>query len=188
MAEIELTKGKKSIIDDDDFDLISAYKWHAAGRYAGTQLWDAAAKKRTYLMMHNLIINPPKGQVVDHINGDSLDNRRSNLRIASNQQNSWNRRPRADSGFLGVRKSGDQWMAAIYPNLTPISLGSYETKELAAAAYNEASAIIYGEFANLNDVEKVDGILERIIFAKKKSIERLQQEIKFLTEGCYERV
>lgn len=183
MALIELTKGKKSIIDDEDFALVSAYKWHLAGRYAGTQLWDSATKKRTYLMMHNLIIHPPEGHVVDHINGDPLDNRRSNLRIASNQQNSWNRRPRSDSGLLGVRKSGDQWMAAIYPNLTPISLGTYETKELAAAAYNEASKVIYGEFASLNDVEKVDGILDRIISAKKKSIERLQQEIKFLTEG-----
>jgi hypothetical protein len=103
--------------------------------------------------MHHHLILPPDGYVVDHINGDGLDNRRSNLRLATVAQNAWNskkRNPR--SGYKGVWFAKDKrlWRAAIVCNRKRIHLGYFKNKIAAAHAYDAAARKLHGKFANCN--------------------------------------
>jgi hypothetical protein len=106
--------------------------------------------------LHNLILNPPRGFIVDHINGDTLDNRRCNLRIASKAQNARNARKRkkSSSPFKGVHKTVDRWMARITFEGTTHYLGHFNTQEEAAVAYDTAALKYFGEFARLNFPKK----------------------------------
>lgn len=99
-----------------------------------------------------LIVDAPEGLVVDHINGNPLDNRRENLRLCTVKENNWNRRRRigGSSRFKGVSRAGNRWKAIIWPNGSQKYLGSYADPEEAARAYDRAAAEEYGEFACLN--------------------------------------
>lgn len=107
--------------------------------------------------MHRVIANPADNEVVDHINGNTLDNRRSNLRPCLQRDNSRNRRiPRVKSKtstFKGVwkdiRRKG--WLASIRVNYRTVHLGAFSTEELAAIAYDNAAKLHFGEFANTNE-------------------------------------
>lgn len=100
--------------------------------------------------MHRAIM----GGLADHKNGDTLDNRRSNLRQATAQQNTWNRARASNntSGFKGVcpRKDRGTWLAAIRYNEKLKKLGTFHSKEAAAMAYDRAARALFGEFAALN--------------------------------------
>jgi len=102
-------------------------------------------------------MNPPKGVVVDHINGDSLDCRRANMRICTNVENVRNSRKRSDntSGYKGVSIDKEtrlkkRWRAYINYKGKRMCLGRHMTKEDAAKAYNVAAKKYFGEFARLN--------------------------------------
>ena len=143
-----------AFVDDDDFDLVSQHAWHRAPRkqvvYARTNLPDGRSE-----YMHRLIMGCPDRQV-DHRNGDGLDNRRENLRLATNAQNSANQRPRGGSSrFKGVAlcKQTGRWEANIRVNYRQRKLGRFDTEEQAAAAYDAAAAEAFGEYAHLNLVE-----------------------------------
>lgn len=104
--------------------------------------------------MHRLLTGCPEGLVVDHINGDSLDNRRSNLRICTQRQNRWNRakRMRAQSKFKGVwfDKDRDLWIAQIGHDSDRLRLGAFEREEDAARQYDRAARLLFGAFARTN--------------------------------------
>ena len=88
MKKIPLSQGQFSLVDDEDFDILSKFKWYySKGRNTNYAI---AANNRKLIRMHRLIMNPKKGFVIDHINGDGLDNRRENLRICSYSHNSMN--------------------------------------------------------------------------------------------------
>lgn len=95
MKEIPLTQGQVALVDDEDFDRVSKYNWSARkfsnGFYAYRGWVDSKTKKVKNHSLGVFLLNPPKGSVVDHLNGNPLDNRKSNLRVASKQQNTWNR-------------------------------------------------------------------------------------------------
>jgi hypothetical protein len=103
-------------------------------------------------------MDAPDGVQVDHINRNTLDNRRSNLRLCTASQNRYNQKPRKDSvtGFKGVSfhpdKKVKQWQAKIIVEGRKISLKYHATAEEAALAYNRAAVIHHGEFARLNEV------------------------------------
>ncbi len=109
--------------------------------------------------LHRLLLKPPDGYFVDHINMDRLDNRRCNLRVATKAQNSYNRPARTDntSGYKGVWLRCDAktkaWIAEIRVNGKKVHIGTYSTKEAAALAYNDAAKKYHGVFARLNDVK-----------------------------------
>lgn len=161
MKTIKLTKGLYAKVDDEDFERLNKYKWCAARNSSKSNIYyaiTAVKKDGKYknVKMHRLLLNPPEGDVCDHINGDGLDNRKINLRSASNQQNAANRKQLGNnntSGFKGVFwEKGRYWAARIQVKGKNIRLGFFKTKEEAAMAYNEGAKKYYGNFARLNNI------------------------------------
>lgn len=184
-AEIQLTKGYVALIDEADLPIINKYKWHASERknsaIAQTSWRDKITGIKGHLLMHRFLLNAQTGQSVDHINGNTLDNRRENIRIATAQENSWNSKARGVSGFKGVRPVGRMWLASIAPNDIEINLGQYDTPETAAGVYDLVAKIVYGEFARLNNISCDPALLEELIAKKRRWLSRIEQEIAILT-------
>lgn len=134
-------------VDDEDYVWLSKWKWSYNGKYAHRNV---IGNKN--ILMHRLIIGAEKGEVVDHINLDKLDNRRSNLRKCTNSDNQHNSGLRKDNatGYKGVHKSGRRWIAQIMLNSQVIYLGAYKTPEEAAKKYDAAARQYFGEFARTN--------------------------------------
>lgn len=155
MRTIPLSRGYEAIVDDEDYERLSQYRWHAFVRVFGDREYVLArrsAGNRTPLM-HREILNAPDGVEVDHRNGNGLDNRRKNLRLCTRSQNMANTPNKTRGLYRGVRKNtnGYRWTAKIGISGRQIVLGSaFETPELAAAAYNAAALREFGEFAVLN--------------------------------------
>ena len=154
--EIPLTRGKVAIVDDEYYSLVSPFKWSAAvRRSAKSERWYAVRTvDKKVILMHRLILGITSELQCDHINGDGLDNRRSNLRIATNTQNQMNRQkqPRCSSQFKGVcwDKNRKKWIVLIMVNQKSIHLGRYKDEVEAAKAYDEAAKILFRKYANLN--------------------------------------
>lgn len=158
MAFITLANGGQAVIDDQAFDLVNRYRWCETSRgYVATSLW--VDGKKPILFMHRLVMDSPAGMHVDHINHNKLDNRRSNLRTCTNMQNQWNSSKHIDntSGHKGVSwsKSEKKWQVLIQHNKNRKHLGFFNDKELAAKAYNKAALRLFGNFANLNEVNTI---------------------------------
>ncbi|HEY1248826.1 MAG TPA: HNH endonuclease [Nitrososphaera sp.] len=151
MVEIPLTQGKVAFVDDDDLDLVDGYKWYAQRTAEGR--WYAATMIRGYVvLMHRLLMNAQDGIEVDHINGNTLDNRRENMRFATRSQNMQNARKRkgTTSKYKGVSWQRGKWIVQIQINGKCSYLGRYSDEEEAARVYDEAAKEAFGEFASLN--------------------------------------
>ncbi|MBU6231572.1 HNH endonuclease [Patescibacteria group bacterium] len=148
MKVIHLTRGLETIVDDEDFALLSQHSWRAQGSKG--RIYAATAIKRRTVLLHRMLM--PDVKEIDHKNGNKLDNRRCNLRSATPSQNSANRandKIRSASGFRGVRKHFNKWVAYVQPGRY-IFLGLFKTPQEAAKARDEAAIKYYGEFATLN--------------------------------------
>jgi hypothetical protein len=153
---IPLTKNKISLVSSRDSDLADL-KWHYSVGYAFKRFCDGYKDKGKIIGMHVIILqrmlgrNLIKGECVDHVNMNTLDNQRSNLRLANKQKNSQNTKRRKDnaSGYKGVavNQNGKKWRAYITVNKKRIHLGEHDTPELAHKAYCEAAMKYFGEFA-----------------------------------------
>jgi hypothetical protein len=147
------------IIDEEDYDLVSQYKWFPAKNeytvYAIAHGPTIGGKRET-IRIHRLIMNATKEEYVDHKNRNGLDNRKENLRLCSPRQNKQNQKPysRAISKYKGVvfDKDANKWRARISIENKRIHLGRFTTEEEAAIAYNNAAIKYFGEFARLNEV------------------------------------
>lgn len=160
--EIDLTRGMKTIVDDDDYQRLSAFKWLAHcdgdGHIYAERGKNVGNDRIITIKMHRFILGTSSGQIVDHINGDTLDNRKSNLRIATATQNKANSVKRKDSRqpFKGVRwePHANKWAARISHGTTRKRLGLFDTPEDAARAYNAAASKFHGHFARLNQINE----------------------------------
>jgi hypothetical protein len=156
--EIPLTKGKSAIVDHADFDRLSVKRWHtvraASGKFYARREMPRVSGKRSYIYMHREVMGLENGNpiMVDHIEPpNTLDNRRSNLRIATSQQNRNNQGlgSRNTSGFKGVTwsKSKRKFRAMIMERGKYKFLGYFDKAEDAGQAYRIESQQIHGEFS-----------------------------------------
>jgi hypothetical protein len=156
MIEIPLTQGQFAIIDDEDFDLVNEYTWCAVW-HAATQSYYARTAVRkpngkyTLLGMHRLIMNAPKGMHVDHIDHNTLDNRREKLRVCTPSQNNCNRGAN-DNNLCGHKNvnwsmARNKWHAHISVNRKHIHLGYHVNIEDAIAAAKAGRLKYHGDFA-----------------------------------------
>lgn len=157
--EIELTRGLVALVDDEWFDVLNEFSWCAAKNgqtFYATHGYLVLEPRRMIkqIQMHRLIVGDPPGILVDHWDGNGLNNQRSNLRLANKAQNGANRGlPRNNtSGFKGVHwhKNNGNWRAIIGVNNQRVILGHFCNREDAARAYDEAAVSYFGEFALTN--------------------------------------
>jgi hypothetical protein len=157
MKEIELTQGKVALVDDEDYEYLSQWNWYASKAkytfYARRNLTSEDGKRSTKRMQRDIlehVLGGLGGHVVDHINGDGLDNQRSNLRVASHRENMFNSRRRLSSIYKGITYTRGYWCAQIHVGGKRIHCGYYSTPEEAASAYDDAAKKYFGEFARVN--------------------------------------
>ena len=157
MKLIPLTQGKYAIVDDEDFHDLSRYCWYFCSLgYAQRKGPRIKNEKRTTIRMHRFIMKPKTGDYVDHINGNRLDNRRENLRIATNRQNAMNSKMHSNNkiGVKGVslHRASGLFHARIRQDGIRKSLGYFKTAEEAGLAYDKAATMLFGEFALTNEM------------------------------------
>jgi len=165
MKEVVLnTVNKKSknykkyvaLVDDEDYQRVSRNKWTVVISIRSAYVYGSIKGKR--ISLQTFIMKSNKGQYIDHIDGNGLNNQRSNLRFCTKAENSRNKKPSLNgtSKYLGVSYNKDggfrKWVAQIYSNGKKYGLGSFYLEEDAADEYNKAAKKYHGEFARLNDV------------------------------------
>ena len=162
MKQIPLTRGLFALVDDADFDWLNQWKWQVLETYKGCPYVRRTNHCRhgpsSSVLMHRLIMNAEKGQILDHINCNSLDNRRENLRFCDSFQNLANRPlgKNNSSGFKGVsftgRRGNIAWGAWICCRGNRKFIGTFPTAKDAAAAYDNYALQMHGEFARTNKI------------------------------------
>lgn len=155
MKEIKLTNDKFAIVDDKDHEYLNQFKWHFSNGYACRHIKTANGND-SKITMHQEIMQTPKGMETDHVNLNKLDNKRSNLRIVTKKQNSFNKQigARNKSGYKGVSwfKRDSRWVVHIKVNGRTRNLGYFNDIKEAARRYNQVAQEHFGEFAYLNQL------------------------------------
>lgn len=158
---VPLTRGLFAVIDRSSWELVQGWSWRVVP--TGRHTYAVGRRKGIDIKLHRLITSAPKGLDVDHINGDGLDNRLSNLRICSHKENIWNRRKHGTgttSQYKGVYfdknpgRGRKRWQANLGHTLdgvfTRYRLGWWITEEEAARAYDRKALELFGGFALTN--------------------------------------
>jgi hypothetical protein len=148
---VPLTHGKVALIDECDVEKVSTRRWQAC-LYAGRLWYSKATFNGKYKYMHRLILGDTNGLDIDHINRNPLDNRRSNLRVATTSQNCANSRVYKNKlcKFRGVSPKHGKYIARIRKDYKLVNLGLFCTAEDAARAYDSAAKSMFGQFASVN--------------------------------------
>ncbi len=160
MKEIKLTKGKIALVDDEDYEYINQWRWKlSTSGYAIRTVCvknDLGINRFTSLIMHRVIMDAKKGEVIDHIDCDRLNNTKNNLRFCSVGENCMNRLKgkKNTSGYKGVswHKRDKRWIASIKINGVAVHLGSYNNVIEAVNAYDKSAKKYFGEFAKTNNL------------------------------------
>ncbi len=157
---VELSKGYYTLIDRADYDRVTEFSWCAQVRKTNPLVYALRGPNTTrrnpygsvsrHRYLHRFLMDAPEGYVVDHINGDTLDNRRSNLRVVTQRQNIANSRTYNRTGYKGVTRRGRRWVAQIRDGARIRIIGSFFSLEDAARAYDAEAYRMYGDCARLN--------------------------------------
>jgi hypothetical protein len=156
MKEISLVNGGVTLVDDADYEWLSAFSWRAVRAWSrgkrSHRVYAWRYPKLDQRSMHRLITKAPKGKEVDHRDGDGLNNQRHNLRVCTTRQNSANKPgiARRTTLYKGVHRKGNRYRARIKVNGRDVFGGSYRTQEEAARARDQLAIQHFGEFAWLN--------------------------------------
>lgn len=149
VRRIAVGQGLFATVDAADYKKLSKYKWYACRH--GPTVYATCRDKGRVVYMHRMILRPRKGYVVDHIDGNGLNNRRGNLRVCTHQQNQANRGPCGGSSrFVGVYRKGDQWVAEIRCRGEYFYLGLFDDEVEAAKARDRKAYELHGPYAYLN--------------------------------------
>lgn len=151
MKELQLTNGGVTLVDDDIYEQIKIYNWRRDKLANHVVRTTGPKQHRKIMRLHRFVMNAQKGQIVDHINGNVLDNRKENLRFASKSTNGMNRLKQANnkSGYKGVcyHKSAKKWVAQLTVSGKRVINSFHETAEEAAEAYKNAALLHHKQFA-----------------------------------------
>jgi hypothetical protein len=161
VANIKTSKGTDVVIDDEDFDWLSKFKWEITPRgYVRTR--KQVNGRRKHILIHRMIMSAKEGDLVDHINGNVYDNRKSNLRITTHKGNSRNRKTPIINkvGYKGVNKvqGYDKYKAYIQVGDSQAHLGYFDNPHDAARVYNFWAVDLFGEFARLNVINDGEAV------------------------------
>lgn len=152
MKKIPLTQNKEALVSDSDYKALSQYKWHLVSTGYPATLY----RGNRHFTMHRMITDAPKSRMVDHINGNILDNRRNNLRLVTVAQSNKNRSGRKNSSSQYKGVSWDtrtrNWIVQIRSDKKTIFGGRHNDERAAAQEYNRLAEIYHGKFARLNNV------------------------------------
>jgi hypothetical protein len=163
--EIDLGKGHVAVIDDEDASLVAGFKWYPMRAYGKVYAagWKHMPPGRFFVHLHRLIANAQPRDIIDHIDRDPLNCRKTNLRKVTRQQNVWNSGParkQCTSKYKGVflcRQTG-RFRARIVHYRKRFYLGYFDSEEDAARAYNAKAVELFGEFAYLNTLPDAEGV------------------------------
>lgn len=159
--KIPLTQGKYAIVDPERYDELARYKWFAVRSERGYYAMRMVKAKRgsrvrqRAVRMHRVVLKPPEGKFIDHINHNGLDNRIANLRIVTRQQNMWNKRKQRgsySSKYKGVTwlKSANRWQVRMTYDGRSMFIGYFDDETAAARAYDVRAKELFGEYAAPN--------------------------------------
>ena len=158
--EIQLTQGKVAVVDDDLFNYLNQFKWFANninGKFYVVRNITVSKNKKNVIYMHRFIMKPNKGMVIDHLDGNTLNNQKNNLRICTHTENMRNSKISINnkSGYKGVsyQENRNNYRAQIKFNNKTINIGDFIDPIDAAKAYNAAALKYHGEFAHLNKID-----------------------------------
>lgn len=153
--ELKLTNcNEVALIDEEDYERLKGLSWRKikTGYVAHNGPYKPKKKSRDLVYLHREVMRAEKGKSVDHKNRDKLDNRKENLRFATQLQNCANRAAKNKYGYKGITKDGKTWTVNLTKNAVAYSKTGIESAEEAARIYNELAIHHHGEFAVLNDV------------------------------------
>jgi hypothetical protein len=156
-----MISGCKVLIDDEDYERVNKYRWHLdrpyfrrTGNFYFKTRPSIDGTRHTWALHHFIFGTPAKGMCLDHVNRNTLDNRKSNFRFATHQQNKYNQKCRKDStsGYKGVsiQTHCQKYVVRIVYDRKRHSLGTYSDSIEAAKVYDRKAIEVYGEFACTN--------------------------------------
>jgi hypothetical protein len=161
MKEIHMIHGFTALVDDEDYEELSKHRWYCNDEYAIRRRKNGESGNTRNIKMHIAIMGKVEGLEIDHINGNKLDNQKSNLRHVTRSQNLCNMKPRGGSSrYKGVcwDSGTKKWRVQINDVGKVKYVGVYANESDAATAYNVAAEQLFGEYARLNVVESNEGV------------------------------
>ena len=149
MLKVRLSNGNYAKLDDEYIGLTNTSWYETHNGYAMQRYWDKDTKTYKHRRMHRVVIEAPKNMLVDHINGDKLDNRKSNLRLCTPAQNMYNRKVNKNNKTMvkGVHKTSTGYRVRIQKDRVKFSYGTYKTLKEAQLVAGKAYKILFKEFS-----------------------------------------
>jgi hypothetical protein len=156
VRRVPLGNGLFAVVDAEDYEEVSKYKWRAS--HHGRTIYATCVRRGRVVYMHRMLMHARKGQLVDHADGNGLNNRRCNLRLCNHQQNRANVGPRGGaSRYVGVYRCKGRWAARIVYRGKTYQIGTFDTEIEAAKARDRKAYEFFGEYAYLNFPEDFRG-------------------------------